>query len=90
MLAVMPPVSEESRAADFVQSCRSAQLAGGIAPLEAERYCGCALEQVETGAMWEMLSRERSAAEELEVKAMISLCQAMSRDAGPEVPLPPQ
>jgi uncharacterized membrane protein len=86
--SIMPAVSEERRATDFVENCRAAQLAAGIEPLTAERYCGCALEQVETGNMWEMLTRERSAEDELEVQSMMGLCEAMSRTAVPEVPAP--
>ncbi|RYE88542.1 MAG: DUF1624 domain-containing protein [Hyphomicrobiales bacterium] len=85
---IMPAVSEERRAEDFVQNCRATQLGAGIDALTAERYCGCALEQVETGAMWEMLTRERTAAEELEVQGMMGLCQAMSREPIPVVPTP--
>ena len=88
--SLMPPVSEEEQAEDFVGSCRATQLGAGVEPLVAERYCGCALEQVETGNMWEMLSRERTAAEELEVQSMMGLCEAMSRESIPEVPSPAQ
>jgi hypothetical protein len=35
-----------------------------------------------------MLSRERTAEEELEVQAMMSLCDAMSRQPIAEVPAP--
>jgi uncharacterized membrane protein len=88
--SIMPAVSEERRAEDFVQNCRGTQLNLGIEPLVAERYCGCALEQVETSSMWELLTRERTAAEELEVQSMMGLCEAMSRESVPDVPLPPQ
>lgn len=88
--SIMPAVSEERQATDFVENCRATQLGAGIEALAAERYCGCALEQVETGNMWEMLTRERSAAEELELQSMIGLCEAMSREVIPETPLPPQ
>lgn len=87
--SILPGVSEERQAEDFVQNCRATQLGLGIEPLTAERYCGCALEQVESGGMWEMLTRERTAAEEIEVQSMMGLCEAMSREAIPEV-LPPQ
>ena len=87
--SIMPGVSEERQAEDFVQNCRATQLSLGIEPLTAERYCGCALEQVQVGNMWEMLTRERTASEELEVQAMMGLCEAMSREAIPPV-LPPQ
>lgn len=85
----LPQVSEEKRAEEFVTSCRATQLESGVEPLTAERYCGCALEQVETGGMWEMLSRTRSADEELEVQSMMRLCEAMSRETIPDAP-PPQ
>lgn len=85
---LMPQVSAERQAEDFVANCRATQLGLGIPPLTAERYCGCALEQVEAGAMWEMLTRERSATEELEVQSMMSLCEAMSREPIPAVPAP--
>jgi len=88
--SIMPAVSEERRAMDFVENCRATQLGAGIEALTAERYCGCALEQVETGAMWEMLLRERTAAEELELQSMMGLCQAMSRETIPDVPSPAQ
>lgn len=85
---VLPQVSEERRAEDFVQNCRASQLEAGVLPLVAERYCGCALEQVATGDMWEKLTRERSAQEETEVFAMMGLCEAMSQTPIPEVPEP--
>jgi uncharacterized membrane protein len=88
--SIMPAVSEERRVADFVENCRATQLGAGIEALAAERYCGCALEQVEAGDRWEMLTRERSAAEELELQSMIGLCQALSREAISPVPSPPQ
>ena len=88
--SIMPGVSVERQAEDFVQNCRSTQLGNGIEPLVAERYCGCALEQVEAGGMWDMLTRERSAAEELEVQSMMGLCEAMSRQSIPDAPLPPE
>jgi len=86
--SIMPGVSEERQAEDFVQNCRATQLGMGIEPLVAERYCGCALEQVEPGNMWDMLTRERTASEEFEVRSMMGLCEAMSREAIPEVPSP--
>lgn len=86
--SIMPGVNEQKRAEDFVQNCRATQLGLGIEPLTAERYCGCALEQVEADGMWEMLMRERTAAEELEVQSMMRLCEAMSREPIPEVPPP--
>lgn len=86
--SIMPAVSEERRAEDFVQNCRATQLAAGIEPLAAERYCGCALEQVAEADMWEMLTRERTAEEETEVFAMMGLCEAMSREPIAEVPSP--
>lgn len=86
--SIMPAVSEERRAEDFVQNCRATQLGLGIEPLVAERYCGCALEQVGAGNMWEMLTRERTAAEELELQSMMGLCAAMSQEPISEVPPP--
>ena len=86
--SIMPGVSAERQAEDFVQNCRTTQLSLGIEALTAERYCGCALEQVQADNMWEMLTRERTAAEELEVQAMMGLCEAMSRESIPEVPSP--
>jgi uncharacterized membrane protein len=86
--SIMPGVSEERRAEDFVLNCRATQLAAGIEPLAAERYCSCALEQVAEADMWEMLTRERTAEEEIEVFAMMGLCEAMSATPIPEVPLP--
>ncbi len=86
--SIMPGVSEERQAEDFVQNCRATQLGLGIEPLVAERYCGCALEQVQVSDMWEMLTRERTAAEELEVQSMMGLCEAMSREPISDVPAP--
>lgn len=84
----LPAVGEERRNEEFVQSCRATQRELGQDPLVAERYCGCALEQVEADNMWEMLTRERSAAEELDLGAMMRLCEAMSLSPIPEVPAP--
>lgn len=38
--------------------------------------------------MWEMLTRERTAAEELELQSMMGLCAAMSQEPISEVPPP--
>ena len=85
---LMPQVSETQRAEDFVRECRATRAVTEPDALVVERYCGCALEQVETTGMWEMLTRERSAAEELELQSMMGLCEAMSLEAIPEVPPP--
>jgi uncharacterized membrane protein len=82
---VMHP-STETQAAEFVASCRATRAAFEPDPLAVERYCGCALEQVEAGNLWEMLSRERTAEEELQVNAMTSLCTQMA--ATPIEPVP--
>lgn len=88
--AIMPQVSAEQRATDFIAECRATRALTEPDALVVERYCGCALEQVETTSMWEMLTRERSAAEELELQSMMGLCQAMSREPIAEVPSPSQ
>lgn len=85
---LLPGTDDARRNEAFVQSCRQTQVELGIEPVVAERYCGCALEQVITGDMWAMLERERSAAEELELGAMTRLCQAMSATPIPDVPAP--
>lgn len=86
--AMLPQVQEDKRAEEFVQSCRATRGATEPDALKVERYCGCALEQVETARMWEMLARSRSAAEEQELQAMVNLCEAMSAEPIPEVSLP--
>ena len=80
--------SAEQEIADFVASCRATRLQSVPDALAAERYCGCALEQVQADDMWEMLSRERTALEEADVQAMMGLCDAMSRQPIAEVPAP--
>lgn len=85
---LMPPPNVERQAEDFVQSCRTTRLETSSDALAAERYCGCALEQVATDNMWEMLTRERTAQEETELQAMMGLCEAMSASPIEDVPLP--
>jgi uncharacterized membrane protein len=67
------------RDAEFAGSCRRACVAtGGGAPY-CQRYCACALEQVEAADMWAMLEKPlRSAAEITGIDAMASLCTAMA------------
>jgi len=86
--SMLPAVQEDKRAEEFVQSCRATRAATEPDALKVERYCGCALEQVEIGQMWDMLARERTAEEELELQAMVNLCEAMSAAPIVDVPLP--
>jgi uncharacterized membrane protein len=88
--SIMPPVSAEQRVADFIRECRATRALTEPDALVVERYCGCTLEQVEATGMWDMLTRERSAREELELQAMMGLCQAMSLEPIAAVPSPPQ
>lgn len=88
-LSTLLPATDEARRNEaFVQSCRATQIELGVDAGTAERYCGCALEQVIAGDMWAMLERERSAAEELELGAMTRICQAMSATPIPDAPAP--
>lgn len=88
-LSLLLPATDDARRNEaFVQSCRATQIELGVDAVAAERYCGCALEQVIQGDMWAMLERERSAAEELELGAMTRICQAMSATPIPDVPAP--
>lgn len=86
--SMLPAVQEDKRTEEFLVSCRANRAATEPDALKVERYCGCALEQVEAGQMWEMLARERTAAEELELQAMVNLCEAMAQEPIPEVGLP--
>lgn len=85
---LMPQPGIEQEYTAFIESCRATRLQSVPDALAAERYCGCALEQVQAGNMWDMLSRERTAVEETEVEAMMGLCDAMSRQPIADVPPP--
>lgn len=88
--SMLPAVQEDKRAEEFLQSCRATRGATEADAAKVERYCGCTLEQLETGQMWELLARERTAEEELELQSMVNLCEAMSTEPIADVPLPAQ
>jgi uncharacterized membrane protein len=79
---IPPPVLQPevlSRTESFVRSCRSSCTGNGGAAPYCEAYCGCALEQVEAGDLWDLIdipgaSPERDAA----VAAITTLCSAMA------------
>jgi uncharacterized membrane protein len=66
-----------NRAESFVQSCKSSCAeTGGAAPY-CEAYCACALEQVESSDLWNLIERPGSQQDEA-VAAITRLCTAMA------------
>lgn len=71
-----PPVQSVSQG--FVQSCQQSCLATGSTAARCERYCGCALEQVETSNLWDAASATDPTAEQLaSLNSVAKLCTAM-------------
>lgn len=75
-----PPVLTESQA--FVKSCTDACLAAGSDLARCDRYCGCAVEQVELGNLWEAVAATNPTPEQREQFAGVAnLCSAMADKA---------
>jgi uncharacterized membrane protein len=85
-----PPVLSLSQ--DFVKSCNASCLGTGSELSRCDRYCGCAVEQVETGNLWEAVAATNPTLEQnTQLRAIAQLCTAMadSPDAGAEPPPTP-
>ncbi len=74
--ALTPPVQSVSER--FVESCEQSCVATGSTTARCERYCGCALEQVETSNLWDAaMATDPSAAQLAELNGVAGLCTAM-------------
>lgn len=77
--AIAPPVP--SRADGFLDSCISSCSAAGSPAGRCDRYCICALEQVEKDDLWAVVEApSRTPDEELAFQTMTRLCTAMAAD----------
>ncbi|MDC9822793.1 heparan-alpha-glucosaminide N-acetyltransferase [Devosia sp. ZB163] len=73
---VSPPVASVSES--FLQSCNQSCEATGSAPGRCERYCQCAIEQVEKDGMWDIVIATDPTAEQLaRMNQVANLCTAM-------------
>jgi uncharacterized membrane protein len=67
-----------SREEDFARSCRSTCAQGGGTASYCEAYCVCALEQVESSGLWDLIERPGAQQDEA-VAGITRLCSAMAR-----------
>ncbi|WP_299637865.1 heparan-alpha-glucosaminide N-acetyltransferase [Devosia sp.] len=75
-----PPVLTQSQA--FVKSCTESCLATGSDLARCDRYCGCAVEQVEIGNLWEAVAATDPTPEQrTQFNAVANLCSAMADKA---------
>jgi len=77
---VQPPVLQPevlSRAESFVRSCRQTCAENGRTAPYCESYCACALEQVETANLWDLVERPGAAQDEA-IASVTRLCAAMA------------
>lgn len=72
-----PPVL--SQADGFIQSCVDSCRAAGAEAGHCERYCACALDEVEKANLWDVVAAAaRSADEQAQVASITRLCTAMA------------
>lgn len=77
-----PPVLSQSQA--FVKSCTDSCLATGSDLARCDRYCGCAVEQVEIGNLWEAVAAADPTLEQnTQLMAIANLCTAMADNKTP-------
>jgi uncharacterized membrane protein len=75
---VRPDPPQLSLADDFTRTCR-AQCSAAAPQAYCERYCGCALEEIEKADLWDAIANPAStAAQQSAVAGVIRLCEAMS------------
>lgn len=75
-----PPVLTESQA--FVQSCTQSCRATGSDIARCDRYCGCAVEQVEIGNLWEAVAAPDPTPEQrAQFASVANICSAMADEA---------
>ena len=75
-----PPVQSVSQG--FVTSCQQSCLGTGSTAARCERYCGCALEQVDTSNMWDAVSATDPTAEQLaSLNSVAKLCTASTANS---------
>lgn len=76
---IRPARAALSQAEDFAKSCRAQCTAGGTPEGYCDRYCTCALEEIEEADLWQALANPSStAAQQSAVASVIRLCEAMS------------
>lgn len=72
-----PPVA--SQADGFIQSCVESCRTTGADAGHCDRYCGCALDEVEKASLWEVVGKPtRNAEEQAQVGEITRLCTAMA------------
>lgn len=72
-----PPVLSETQA--FVQSCTQSCLATGSDLARCDRYCGCAVEQVNKDNLWEAVAAANPTAEQqAQFASVANLCTGMA------------
>jgi uncharacterized membrane protein len=75
-----PPVVSE--ADDFVRSCVPNCTASGAPAPYCTAYCSCALDQIESGDLWESVGAETpTAGQQQQTSQVINLCRAMAETA---------
>ncbi|SFZ86640.1 Uncharacterized membrane protein [Devosia enhydra] len=69
----------QQRAATFLSSCETACLNTGGGETYCVAYCSCALDQIASGDLWDVIEAEiRTPDQEAEVGALTRLCSAMA------------
>jgi len=75
-----PPVLTQSQ--DFVQSCTQSCLGTGSDIGRCDRYCGCAVEQVDIGNLWDAVAATNPTLEQrAQFDAVSKLCNAVVEEA---------
>lgn len=83
-----PPVLTQSQA--FVQSCTQSCLAAGSDLARCDRYCGCAVEQVDKDNLWEAVATTDPTPEQrAQFAGVANLCSAMADDEAPGISTAP-
>ena len=73
-----------SQSQDFVKSCTASCLGTGSQLARCERYCACAVEQVEIGNLWEAVAAANPTPEQnAQFTAVAQLCTAMADEPSP-------
>ena len=73
---LMPPV-ESSEAVGFTTSCEQSCVGAGGAAGQCTRYCSCALDQIESGNLWDAVNAAgRSPEQQVRIEALTKLCRA--------------
>jgi uncharacterized membrane protein len=77
---LQPPASMPGTVSAFIESCESGCVENGSGIAWCQRYCSCALEQVEREDLWSLLDAEApTAAGQEALNSVQRLCSAMAR-----------